>query len=266
MSENNVPTSEYRFQAIDKKFESIDGKQNRDPLIKWGMRGKIRANMYIFDQTFPEYNAKKFILDFFKDPNVLNTLKMFTKAGEWQLLGQPAHDVRIEQLNTNILSLEFFDRLFNNKIIREQGHIKKCIEEYKDEFIISDELRKVLIMDEFDSYDIFSDNDRKEFIFHLFKHFCLGGQVCQYEDDVQPYLDVTKSVYKEIISVQKDAESQTIQVVSPVFKIEALNENGKKFYPSRTAYEQDFAYIIIDPIKRHVIILSNFYEGPSFFE
>ena len=91
---------------------------------------------------------------------------MFTKAGEWQLLGQPVHDVRIEPINTNILSLEFFDRLFNNKIVRENGgFIKKCIEEYKDEFIVSDELRKVLIMDEFESYDIFSDNDRKEFIF-----------------------------------------------------------------------------------------------------
>jgi hypothetical protein len=69
---------------------------------------------------------------------------MFTKSGEWQLLGQSVHDVRIEQLNTNVLSLEFFDRLFDNKIVRENGgSIKKCIEEYKDEFIISDELRKV---------------------------------------------------------------------------------------------------------------------------
>lgn len=106
----------------------------------------------------------------------------------------------------------------------------------------------------------------------------------EYEDDIQPYLDVTKTIYKEIVSVQKDSETQTIRVVSPVFKIEALvkilfeifrtktinfrfqNEKGKKFYPSRTAYEQDFVYMIIDPIKRHVIILSNFYEGPSFFE
>jgi hypothetical protein len=37
MSENanNLAPGEYRFQAIDKKFESIDGKQNRDHLIKW---------------------------------------------------------------------------------------------------------------------------------------------------------------------------------------------------------------------------------------
>jgi hypothetical protein len=72
---------------------------------------------------------------------------MFTKSGEWQLLGQSIHDIRIEQLNTNILSLEFFDRLYDNKIVRENGgQIKKCIEEYKDEFIISDELRKVKFM------------------------------------------------------------------------------------------------------------------------
>jgi hypothetical protein len=71
---------------------------------------------------------------------------MFTKSGEWQFLGQIVHDVRIEQINTNILSLEFFDRLFNNKIVRENGgYIKKCVEEYKDEFIISDELRKVKV-------------------------------------------------------------------------------------------------------------------------
>ena len=44
----------------------------------------------------------------------------------------------------------------------------------------------------------------------------------EYEDEIQPYLDVTKSVYKELVSVQKDSETQTIRVVSPVFQIEAL--------------------------------------------
>jgi hypothetical protein len=51
---------------------------------------------------------------------------------------------------------------------------------------------------------------------------CGFFSLIEYEDEVQPYLDVTKSVYKELISVQKDAETQKIQVVSPVFKIEAL--------------------------------------------
>lgn len=34
-NDNDLSVGEYRFQAIDKKFESIDGKQNKDHLIKW---------------------------------------------------------------------------------------------------------------------------------------------------------------------------------------------------------------------------------------
>ena len=128
------------------------------------MRGKLRATMYIFDQPFQEYNARKFMLvlftsfflfailyrtlriqDFFKDPTVLSSLKVFTKSGEWKALDQSVHDVRIDPLTTHVLSLDFFDRLFDNKVVRESGgHIRKCIEEYKDEFIVSDELRKVV--------------------------------------------------------------------------------------------------------------------------
>ena len=76
----DVPSGTYRFQALEKRFESIEGKQNRDFLIKWyvstalpmsdileyllrrGMRGKMKAFMYIFDQPFQEYNVRKFIL------------------------------------------------------------------------------------------------------------------------------------------------------------------------------------------------------------
>jgi len=27
----------------------------------------------------------------------------------------------------------------------------------------------------------------------------IGGEVCQYEDTIQPYIDVTKSIYKDLI-------------------------------------------------------------------
>ena len=48
------------------------------------------------------------------------------------------------------------------------------------------------------------------------------SHLLEYEDEVQPYLDVTKTVYKELVSVQKDADTQAIQVVSSVFKVEGL--------------------------------------------
>ncbi len=39
--------------------------------------------------------------------------------------------------------MTFFDRLFNEGIVRDSGSIVKCLDEFYEDFQISDELRKV---------------------------------------------------------------------------------------------------------------------------
>ena len=56
-----------------------------------------------------------------------------------------------------------------------------------------------LLLEDSDNYDIFSNADRQEFLFVLFKHLCLGGAVCQYEDDIKPYMETTKLIYKDLV-------------------------------------------------------------------
>ena len=34
-------------------------------------------------------------------------------------------------------------------------------------------------MEESDHCDVFSENEKEEFIFRIFKHLCLGGDICQ---------------------------------------------------------------------------------------
>ena len=58
---------------------------------------------------------------------------------------------------------------------------------------------QLLLDEDSDHFCLFNESERSEFLFLLFRHFCLGGQVCQYEDKVDPYLNVTKQVYKELI-------------------------------------------------------------------
>lgn len=97
------------------------------------------------------------------------------------------------------MSVEIFDRLIEKGIVREGGSIKKCLDEYFEDIVVSDELRKLLLIEESDNYEIYSDSERNQFLFRLFKHICIGGQVCQYEDNLQPYVDVTRSIYKDLI-------------------------------------------------------------------
>lgn len=57
----------------------------------------------------------------------------------------------------------------------------------------------MLIDEESDNFGLFLEGDRNEFIFHIFRFLVLGGKWCQYEDKINPYLELTKMLYKNLV-------------------------------------------------------------------
>ena len=57
----------------------------------------------------------------------------------------------------------------------------------------------MLLVEDSDHYDTFTDSERDEFLFLIFRHLCLGGALCQYEDSLEPYLEYTKMIYKDLL-------------------------------------------------------------------
>ncbi|KAL4220127.1 hypothetical protein ACF0H5_020538 [Mactra antiquata] len=246
-----------------KKFATLEDKDNKDLLTKWSMQGNIAAQMYTFDQPFQPYQKDEFGLDFMRDPNVLSTLLMSSGKGNLTPLGTAAESVTIETVPCSVLSMTFFDRLYG-PVVRDSGYLIKCFDEFYEDFTISDELRKMLLSEESDNYDLYSDTEKEEFLYCLFKHICLGGQICQFEDILEPYLNMTKLLYKDLVSVQKNAETKELNIVSSVFKIKAMDKDEDVIYPASTSHEQTFSYLIVDPIKRHVIVLYHKFGGGIF--
>lgn len=63
--------------------------------------------------------------------------------------------------------------------------------------------------DNIEAYDtIHEDKYQKEFIFKVLEHFALGGSLCQYDDKFGEYLEVVKLMYKDLVAVAKDPDSQ----------------------------------------------------------
>ena len=58
---------------------------------------------------------------------------------------------------------------------------------------------QMLLDEESEEYNLYDKNEREEFIFAIFQMLVLGGPLCQYEDNIQPYLDITKTIYKDLI-------------------------------------------------------------------
>ncbi|XP_070213027.1 cilia- and flagella-associated protein 300-like [Littorina saxatilis] len=213
--------AKFTFRHIDgKEFPSLLDKDNQDYLMKWCMKGRIGAQMYTFDQMFQAYEKDQFVLDFLKDDNVTSTLQSLAASGKWSPVGLKAESVTATSIPCTVMSMSFFDKLYED-VVRSCGSIRKCMDEFFGDFTVSDELRQMLLNEDSDCYCTFNESDREQFLFHLFEHLCLGGQICQYEDKIDPYLDVTKQLYKDLVSVQKNPDSKELVVTSSVFKVTA---------------------------------------------
>ncbi|NXC39311.1 CF300 protein, partial [Penelope pileata] len=242
----------FAFRPLPQKaFPCLEDRDIRERLLKWSMHGRITVQAFSFDQPFKPYQKDEFVTAFFNDPNVNSSLKVLSASGQWTTLGSKVTKIEATVVPCTQTSMSFFDRLYSGGVVRETGHIVKCYDEYYDDIVISDELRKVLLLEDSDHYDLFSESDRKEFLFCLFKHFCIGGALCQFEDVIGPYLETTKAFYKDLVSVQKNPETKEISITSTVLRVSAYDAQGLCF-PSRRAHAQTFCYAAVDPRRRHV--------------
>ncbi|XP_032766807.1 cilia- and flagella-associated protein 300 isoform X1 [Rattus rattus] len=250
----------YYFRFLPQRtFSSLSAREITNRLRQWSMLGRIQAQAFGFDQTFQPYQKDDFVMAFFKDPNVIPNLQLLSdSSGQWTTLGTEVKKIEAISVPCTQLSMSFFQRLYDENIVRESGHIVKCLDSFCDPFLISDELRKVLLMEDSEKYEVFSPVEREEFLFCLFKHLCLGGSLCQYEDVLKPYLETAKLIYKDLVSVRKHPRTKEIQITSSVFKVKAYDSLGV-CYPSPKEHEQTFSYFVVDPIKRHVNVLYHCY-------
>ncbi|XP_055471568.1 cilia- and flagella-associated protein 300 isoform X1 [Psammomys obesus] len=250
----------YYFRYMPQRpFQSLSSRETTSLLRQWSMLGRIQAQAFSFDQKFQPYQKDDFVMAFFKDPNVIPNLQLLSNSsGQWTILGTEVKKIEAKNVPCTQLSMSFFQRLYDENIVRESGHIVKCLDSFCDPFLVSDELRKVLLIEDSDKYEVFSLQEREEFLFCLFKHLCLGGSLCQYEDVLKPYLETAKLIYKDLVSVRKHPQTKEIQITSSVFKVKAYDAVGV-CYPSATEHEQTFSYFVVDPIKRHVNVLYHCY-------
>ncbi|CAK8697817.1 unnamed protein product [Clavelina lepadiformis] len=246
--------SPFLFKQLQRSLPTLCNKQFKTYFEKWSLNESLQAWMFSFDQPFQHYMADKLIKNFFNDPDVLAAVQQNDASGCWTKL-EPPKSIQFEELGTTVTSMNFFDKLTEEGIVRENGNICKCFDEFYEGIPISDELRKMLLVEDSENFECYNDSERNELLFKLFMHVVIGGSLCQYEDTIQPYFDVTKSLYKDIVSVLKHPETKELNVVSKAYQVSAQDGLDRTFYPSAEEHPQNFAYIVIDPIKRHVTLL-----------
>lgn len=245
----------FSFTALpQKELPSFSVKSQIELFEKWGMV-QMNLQTFSYDNFFELENKECFVKSFFEDVVTSIAFKTFINGSTCCLghIPQPKY-VEVAYLPSTITNMSFFDRLFSNSVVRSCGSIKKCFDEMINDILISDELRKMMISDESDYADLFTADEKQEFIHTVFRHIVLGGYCNQYEDDVQPYIDTTKFIYKDLMTVVKDPKTKKLEISSIVLKVEVFDEYGNIIFPGTSNHVQNFCYFIINPEKRTFLV------------
>ena len=250
LSDDKAPLK-YIFQTVDdpSHYGHIFTKENFKTLEKWGLSQNMELVKFRFNTSFELKDLQRFLKDLFNDPTVKKNFPPLTLI----ILHDEQKEIenfKYKVLNTQATNMDLFDPMYENDLVTlDTGYIHQDYDQIVEDITVSDKLRQSLIVEDSEPYSIFSKDQRDEFLFHIFKRIVLGGSLCQYEERIEPYLEMTKDFYKDIVSAAKEPETGKIYIRSvpvEILSIEKSNLYKKNFHP------QNFFYVIIDPYQRYV--------------
>ncbi|XP_076763236.1 cilia- and flagella-associated protein 300 [Xylocopa sonorina] len=243
----------YTFVPFTQKtLMGINNKTVQEFLSKWGIKGNFIIQHFSFNEPFQQYHKYHLAEAFFKDDSVAKEL--LTKQGNyWVKQGILASNVEIKPVPCSVLNMSFFNKLKDpkNRIVHKSGTICKTYDMELQNFLVSDNLRRMLLDEECLEYHLYLKDEREEFIFRIFQMLVLGGTLCQYEDTLNPYLEVTKAIYKDLVRVQKK-EDTDLSVSTIILEVVAKDSREQAYFPYDPSHMQNLGFLLIDYVTREV--------------
>eukprot|EP00916_Digyalum_oweni_P012564 GHVL01020761.1.p1 GENE.GHVL01020761.1~~GHVL01020761.1.p1 ORF type:complete len:240 (-),score=30.79 GHVL01020761.1:851-1570(-) len=236
------------YICLDEEFSPF--KNCKELFQKWGLDGNFKVVKFSFDKSFDS----SFFNEFFSNTNVKTALHKQTDIRIGNI-----EKIEYEEMLTTATNMSFItEQLKSGGVVTRSGAILGRFEDDYEGIPLYDLLRESLVMNESEHYNIFSLSDRKELLFCIFSACVIGGSINQYEDNIENYVNVTREIYKELLSVRKD-ESGDITVVSKAFNIKDIPNSV--IFPKE--HKSNFCYCVVDPVGRTLSVL--YYAFKSFW-
>jgi len=115
--------------------------------------------------------------DFFSDEAVQEHFRVLAKGREWVAPRGSLEAVEVEVVPTTLTSMTFFDRLeeADPPVVRSNGDLVKCFDNFIDGVQISDLLRDLLLNEESEHAELFAEEEGAGLLSRIFFPLARGG-------------------------------------------------------------------------------------------
>lgn len=213
---------------------------------QWNLEPGMVVKRYRVGQKITAGEEQQLFLDFFQNENVQRDLNL-----ENQKLEHIDH-VKFNRLRASVTSMSFFDKLEEKDVVTSSGYIRRQMDQFIAGLTVSDLLKDMMVNDDSEYVEVFSDEEKDEFLYHILRRCVIGGPLCQPSDSIKDYLEPIKEFYKGLMTVHKSNQTKDTEVSSWVYEIQDLNvgNNQKRLFQDRSDFNA--CYIILDKKKRWI--------------
>ena len=171
------------FDHVETRLACFSSREAKEILMQWNLDKNIVVEKFRFSGAFNLSDGSEYdrlISDFLKTSQCTSLLGMSGVVAE-------PYSIATDQLNTTVMSMDFFDRLTESGMILSNGGIRGCFDDTFDGITISDQLREFLVNENSENASALSEIEKREFIFCVFKLFVIGGAMCQPDTSIDRY-------------------------------------------------------------------------------
>lgn len=233
-----------------------DGK--REDVItffkKWDLVQNTVIHEFEYSGDFRANDANSFVTRLMNSRAFLSKVRV--SAGHHRLRRvSPVNSVSISELSCRARTIEFFDRLSASGIVGPKtGAITQAAPYTFAGLKIADHLRALLLDPKSVFYSAFSQPERREFMFLLFKYVVLGGSAGDPEDSILPYVFVVKTLYRTLVRIKKHSG-----VTSHVYRLNSADSYD--VFPGESPLHA--AFFVVEPKYKRIVFWYHAHTSPE---
>lgn len=226
----------------------LETREGKEQLLQWNLNETLSVAKFRFTGSFDQNSDVDY------DRLLKDLVRDSSCAAKLGFMGTPSTPATIQAqaLSTAVKSMDFFDRLEETGITHG-GTIRGCFEEIYDGISVSDQLREMLVNEDGENASAYSESEKKELIFVLFRMLVIGGSMCQPDYDVKRYQEMTKNLYKELLTVYKNPSTGEVNISGRCYSLTGVD--GVELFSNPDKDKQNLLIVIVEPLKKVITTL-----------
>ncbi|KAG9397217.1 Protein of unknown function DUF4498 [Carpediemonas membranifera] len=239
----------FEFERVEVNRGPFDDEEIKKNLSKWDIEPHSTLAKFSFSgERYDGTNSEELLKALFSS-EAFQSIQVTTNRDIRSCPTGTVGSIKFTELSCQALTLDMFERL-NGPIIRPDGSIAKCIPDTFEGIPIHNLLQTLLVHedDPDGNYFLYSDFERSEFLFQLLSTLVVGGGMCQFDDEWEPYEETLKALFKYFVAVFRNSQTKAIESQVKAFNVESID--GIRLFPderlnrvSRVRFNQCFVCV-----------------------